>query len=143
LDEQYGDEAEVKRVLLLLLLISCSAPPVVQFDNADFSVELANTPSERQQGLMFRESMPDNRGMLFVFDDVVPRSFWMKNTLIPLDMLFIDDNWTVVHVANAVPCTVDPCPSYSSPPAMYVLEINGGLAEKSGIKVGSKLSLSE
>jgi len=133
----------MRRFLLLLLLISCSTLPVVHFDNADFVVELANTPAERQKGLMFRESMADNHGMLFVFDDVSPRSFWMKNTLIPLDMIFINGNWTVVHVANAVPCTADPCPSYSSPPAMYVLEINGGIAEKSGIKVGSKLSLSE
>ncbi len=143
MDEQYGDEAEVKRILLFLLLISCSTPPVVHFDNADFVVELAKTPAERQQGLMFRESMPDDRGMLFIFDDVVPRSFWMKNTLIPLDMIFVDENWTVVHVANAVPCTADPCLSYSSPPAKYVLEINGGLAEKSNITIGSKLFLSE
>jgi hypothetical protein len=143
LDEPNGDEEEVKRVLLFLLLISCSSPPLVHFDNADFVVELAKTDAERQKGLMFRESMPDNHGMLFFFDNVSPRSFWMKNTLIPLDMIFVDDNWTVVHIANAVPCTADPCPGYSSPPAKYVLEINGGLAEKSNITLGSKLSLSE
>ena len=129
---------EKQALIVLLLLISCSTP-IVTFDNVSFDVEIAQTSEERAKGLMFRESMPENYGMLFVFDDDVPRSFWMKNTLIPLDMIFIDGNMTVVDVKNAVPCKEDPCSTYSAH-GKYVLEINAGLAEKYGVKAGSRMS---
>ncbi len=134
----------MKRVLLLLLLLSCTAAhPAVFFDNdVMFTVELAETSAEKTKGLMYRAELPENQGMLFVFEKDAPRTFWMKNTLIPLDMIFINSEWKVVEVkANVQPCREDPCPSYPSEPAMYVLEINGGMAEKSGIKVGSIVSL--
>ncbi|VVB80979.1 putative ACR [uncultured archaeon] len=129
---------EKRSWIALILLISCSVPAVT-FDNVSFSVEVAQTQQEKARGLMFRESMPDNHGMLFVFDKSGPLSFWMKNTLIPLDMVFIDGNMTVVDVKTAVPCKADPCASYKSS-GMYVLEINAGLAEKYGIKNGSVMS---
>src|SRR5574341_1762372 len=130
--------------VLLLLLLSCSASPFVHFDNVKFAVELAKTDAEKAEGLMFRESMPENQGMLFIFDDEASRNFWMKNTKIPLDMIFLDKDMVVVEIkSNIPPCTEDPCPSYPSKPAQYVLEINGGLAEKHNIAVGSEMSLRE
>lgn len=136
----------MKRVLLVLFLLSCTAAhPAVFFDNdVMFKVELAKTPAEQAKGLMYRAELPEDHGMLFFFERDAPRTFWMKNTLIPLDMIFINSELKVVEVkANVPPCREDPCPTYPSVPAMYVLEINGGLAEKKGIKVGSMVSLSE
>lgn len=129
---------EKQVALVFLFLLACTSPSVV-FDNVSFDVEMAQTSEERAKGLMFRESMPENHGMLFVFEEDAPRSFWMKNTLIPLDMIFIDGNMTVVDVKNAVPCKEDPCSTYSAH-GTYVLEINAGLAEKYGIKAGSRMS---
>jgi hypothetical protein len=143
LDEQDGVE-EMKRALLLFLLLSCTAAsPAVFFDNGVmFKVELAQTPAEKSKGLMYRAELSDDAGMLFVFEKDAPRSFWMKNTLIPLDMIFISSEQKVVEIKSSVqPCAEDPCPSYQSVPAMYVLEISGGLAEKKGISVGSLVTL--
>ena len=84
--------------------------------------------------------------MLFIFDDVKPRTFWMKNTLIPLDMIFLDSNLAVVEVkSNISSCNKDPCPIYSSLPAQYVLEVNAELAEKYNVTNSSqaKLELTE
>ena len=135
----------MKRAFFLLILIACSSVPHVSFDSGvSFDVEIADSMDERARGLMFREHLDDTAGMLFVFDDETPRSFWMKNTLIPLDMIFINSNLTVVEVkANVLPCESDPCQSYRSLPSMYVLEINANLAENKGIRVGSKLDLRE
>jgi len=135
----------MRRALLLLFLLACTTIPTVTFYNgASFEVELAKTPAEKTQGLMFRDSMPENHGMFFLFDEESPRTFWMKNTKIPLDMLFLDKDMVVVEVkADIQPCAEDPCPSYPSKPAQYVLEINAGLAEKNNIVIGSKMSLSE
>ena len=113
---------------------------VVSTHNGDvsFTVEIADTPALRSRGLMHVEYLPEDEGMLFIFDDEGPRSFWMKNTLIPLDMIFMDDNFKVVSIARkSEPCNFDPCPSYSSgAPAKYVLEINGGLSDELGIQEG-------
>lgn len=126
-------------LILLLFLVACS--PAVVFDKrAKFSVELADTPELRSQGLMYRENLSDSHGMLFVFDDTQSRTFWMKNTLLPLDMIFIDDSLSVVEIkANVPPCVEDPCPTYISLPARYVLEVKSGAAEKSGVIVGSRM----
>lgn len=112
----------------------------VELGDAVFQVELADTPESITMGLMYRESMPDNVGMLFVFSDEAMRSFWMKNTLIPLDIIYLDADKKVVSIQhNARPCknTISRCPSYpSEKPAMYVLEINSGLSKKMNIKTG-------
>lgn len=142
MEKQHG----FKEIILLLLLASCASAPVVYFDNgASFDVELAKTPEEHGRGLMHRESMPDNHGMLFIFDDESTKTFWMKNTLIPLDMVFLDGNMVVVEVKSGVqPCVADPCPTYpSEKPAKYVLELNSGVAEKNGIRAGIKANLRE
>lgn len=95
-------------------------------------VEVASTDAQRQTGMMFRESIGEDEGMLFVFSTERHNSFWMHNTLIPLDMLFIDSEWKVVGVVqNATPQTDDPrnVPKMSQ----YVLEVKGGFAARNGL----------
>lgn len=97
-------------------------------------VELAQTPEEWARGLMFREKLADQEGMLFIGDREEPRSFWMKNTLIPLDILYLDAERRVVRIAErTVPLSEDPIPSVS--PAKYVLEIAGGRAAAMDIRL--------
>ncbi|MBS0520331.1 MAG: DUF192 domain-containing protein [Proteobacteria bacterium] len=103
-----------------------------------FDVELALTEAQREHGLMFREKLGPYEGMLFDFYREQPVSFWMKNTLIPLDMVFIAGDGTIKHVhANAVPLSTDTIPSEY--PVRAVLEINGGSARLLGIKPGDKV----
>jgi uncharacterized membrane protein (UPF0127 family) len=103
-----------------------------------FHVELALGPLDQLRGLMERTSLPADEGMLFVFPDEQPRSFWMKDTLIPLDMIFIRQDGTIGHIhANAAPNDMTSIPSQG--PAMAVLELNGGTAAKLGIKPGDKV----
>ncbi len=104
-------------------------------DRHVFSVELAATPQEMSKGLMNREEMAPDAGMLFLFPAKQPVAFWMKNTLIPLDMLFIDDDGTIknIHV-NAEPQSLNQI--WSDGPVKSVLEVNGGLTEKLGIAAG-------
>lgn len=107
---------------------------------ASFKVELAVPFHERQRGLMYRRKLADGFGMLFVFPDVAVRSFWMKNTYIPLDMVHIDGAGKVVGVvANAEPMTTTP--RQTGEPARYVLELNDGVAAEKGIVPGVKMSL--
>lgn len=103
-----------------------------------FTIEIADDADERAQGLMHRESMSSGKGMLFIYDQQRPVSFWMENTLIPLDMLFIDETGTVVSVhENAKPLDRTPIPS--GQPVLMVLEINGGLARRLGLGEGAEL----
>jgi uncharacterized protein len=103
-----------------------------------FEVELALDDAHRSHGLMFRKQLGPYEGMLFDFFQEMPVSFWMKNTLIPLDMLFIAADGTIKHIhANAVPFTTDAIPSQY--PVRAVLEINGGSAALLGIKPGDKV----
>lgn len=108
----------------------------------DFAIEVADSEEERARGLMFRNNLDPDYGMLFVFPKEAQVAFWMKNTFIPLDMLFIDADMTIMGIAHATPCEADPCQTYpSGAPAQYVLEINGGLAEEKNIKAGDRVSL--
>lgn len=110
-----------------------------------FTVEVATTQAQWAHGLMFRTHMAADHGMLFVFPDSEPRYFWMKNTLIPLDMLFFDANRRLINIAADVPpCKVANCPTYNSrAPARYVLELNGGVAKKLGINPGDFLTIGQ
>ncbi len=108
-------------------------------------VEVADDPLERSRGLMFRESLAEDAGMLFVFGDEKIRSFWMHSTLIPLDVMFIGNDLTIVDVVEgAVPCEVSPCPLYtSSAPARYSLEVNAGFVQDHGIEIADVVVFEE
>jgi uncharacterized membrane protein (UPF0127 family) len=142
----------MKRVLRFLVLLFCSAAatagcaagdPQVRLKGETFTVDLAVTREAQARGLMFVEEMPEDRGMLFIFPGEAPRSFWMKNTRIPLDILYFDGELGLVSVAeNARPCAADPCPTYPSRgPARYVLELNAGKARSLGVQRGDRLEL--
>lgn len=140
----------MKALLLVLVVIVSGCMAAERLDNAaivtiktreskqiKFAVEVPGTDEDFKKGLMFRESLDDGRGMLFAYPDSAVRSFWMKNTLIPLDMLFIDENFVIRKIHQAVPCEQDPCPSYKSGvPVKYVLEVRGNLAREKGVKEG-------
>ncbi|MBO0903842.1 DUF192 domain-containing protein [Jiella sonneratiae] len=104
----------------------------------EIMVELALTPKEREVGLMNREELAADHGMLFRFDETRDVAMWMKNTLIPLDMLFMDETGKVVRIkTNAQPLSLDIIPS--GQPVRYVLEINGGAAARYGVSIGDRL----
>ena len=103
-----------------------------------FEVELALNNEDRATGLMYRRQMDDFAGMLFVFPDVKEAAFWMKNTLIPLDMIFIDESGIIRNIhSNAIPG--DLTRIEAGQPVKAVLEINGGMAQKAGISVGNTI----
>lgn len=113
-------------------------PHAVLPDGFTVDLELALTPQEVTDGLMFRPSLPEKRGMLFIFDVDRYPAFWMKNTLIPLDLVFLDSAGIVVDVvADVPPCAADPCPTYSpTNPARAVLEVGAGVAAAHGVATG-------
>lgn len=127
----------------LLPLAACSAAEERLILHTDkgafaFNVEVVDTPEARAQGLMFRESLADDAGMLFDFEEVRPVSFWMQNTLIPLDMIFIAPDGTVetIHV-NARP--LDTTSISSQVPVQFVLEIPGGRSVEIGLEPGDRV----
>lgn len=133
--------------VLLCLAAAAPAAPVCATDRVDlrwpggkesFTVEVADDEAERAQGLMFRDSMNPASGMLFVYDSPRRVAFWMKNTLIPLDMVFADGKGVVTRVhSGAVP--QDETPIDGGEGVQFVLEINGGLAARLGIVLGAEL----
>jgi YVTN family beta-propeller protein len=104
-------------------------------------VEVPDELEEHARGLMFRSHLPWNAGMLFAYNEEEPQTFTMKNTLIPLDMIFVDDNSEIVDIIeNVPPCEQDPCPLYpSEEPAQYVLEVNAGFVQQNAVQVGDRL----
>lgn len=103
-----------------------------------FRVRIADDDGERERGLMFVSVMPEDEGMLFDFEAAAPRAFWMKNTLIPLDIIFIGSDGRIINIAeNTTPYSLDPIPSTA--PAQAVLEIGGGLSAELGIKPGDRI----
>ena len=115
----------------------------VRVGTSTFSAEVAQTEDERRRGLMYRQQLPTDQGMLFV-QAPGPAEFWMKNTLIPLDLLYFDTDGNLVEiVARAAPCRQRDCPTYPSQSAAvrYILEINGGEAARRQIRVGDQLGL--
>ena len=124
----------------LIFIFGCVTQNYVEIDGEKIIVELARTNQERQQGLMFRDQLCENCGMLFIFDNERSLSFWMKNTLIPLDMVFINSNLEIVDILHAVPCSEDPCKSYvPQENAAYVLETNVNKFDESII--GKKVNM--
>ncbi|MEI6613422.1 MAG: DUF192 domain-containing protein [Chrysiogenales bacterium] len=138
----------MKKVFFLLiafvsLLAGGNRFVTIYIQDKPFLAEIADTPEKQSKGLMFRRSIKDDYGMLFIFNDEDYRSFWMKNTLISLDIIFLNQGQQIVDMVTSVPpCCGDPCPSYDSKfPARYVLEINGGLAKKLKLEIGDKIFL--
>lgn len=110
------------------------------------TVEIADTPRLRERGLMFRKKLEPNSGMLFVFERVQPMAFWMKNTLIPLSIAYIDEHKKIVDIKDMEPAVMGAQfpPSYpSKAPAMYALEMPKGWFAKNGIKIGDSFSFAE
>lgn len=128
--------------IITIFLTGCADQNKVCYKKSCFDVELAKTGNEQRKGLMFRESLDEDKGMLFIFEKEGNYPFWMKNTLIPLDIIWIDSNYTVVFInKNTQPCEDIICDSFDPQRyALYVLEINAGLADKIGLKVGDKVS---
>ena len=134
---------------LLLTLTGCAgaapraAAPAVELHGHRFTTEFATDAASREHGLMMRTQLPADHSMLFVFPDAQPRWFWMKNTLVPLDILYFDANRRLVSMQLDVPpCKADPCPVYpSDSPATYVLELPAGTARHLGARMGDELGI--
>ena len=130
--------------LTLLTCAACSASqPWVELKGQKFTVEIADDPDEWAMGLMFRESMEPDHGMLFIYPRETTLSYWMKNTRIPLDIMYFDAELKLVSMSeNTPPCRTRQCPAYPSKgPAQYVLELNGGKAAELGVSAGDRLVL--
>jgi uncharacterized membrane protein (UPF0127 family) len=134
-------------LVLLLVLIGCdsNASPSglrtvkMPIGSKTYTIEIANAPDTREHGLMERDAMPADHGMIFVFPDVAERGFWMKHTRFPLEILYVDQNGRVVHWATMKPYDLTNIPS--NEPAKYAIELNVGSIKDSGVKVGDVLSI--
>jgi uncharacterized membrane protein (UPF0127 family) len=163
------DAERLAALLLALVLVSCSAPSgsagpassdptaptpptaaraVPQLPSAalpdgfQITLELAITPEEIGQGLMFRPSLPEDLGMLFLFEVERVPSFWMKNTMIPLDLIFLDGRGAILEIVHdAQPCAAEPCPHYiPSSAAAAVLEVAAGVAARHELAAGDVIT---
>ena len=150
-----GRRSPVAVIMILLIGCGMSAPqktrseqpaadkgPSIIFpDGHIVHVEVASDDPTRAQGLMYRDQLAPDRGMIFLFGTSGNYPFWMKNTLIPLDIIWIDEQKKVVHIAHDVPpCKADPCPNYD--PGVFanvVLEVAGGVAARHGLANGQTL----
>jgi len=136
-------------IIIILLIITIknnylNNKDQICINNNCFDIEIAQTEEEREKGLMYRSSLQLNQGMLFIFENEDKHSFWMKNTLIPLDIIWISKDGEIVYIEkSAPPCDSDSCAVYkSNKKALYVLEINSGKSEEFNIKIGDKISFS-
>jgi uncharacterized protein len=110
--------------------------------NIQLQLEIADTPQKQEEGLMFRRVLAKNSGMLFKFDQDTQNPFWMKNTLIPLDILFVDKDFKVADSLTMEPCAADPCQLYfSSAPYRYAIELTKGFVEDHKISRGDTIEL--
>jgi hypothetical protein len=114
-------------------------PPLIRIyvGSAILEVEVVSTPETQARGLMFRDSLPWDQGMLFVYDKLQPLAFWMKNTTIPLDIAFISAEGMIVEIFSMTPLSEKTRSSRA--PALYALEVNLGWFRKNGIKVGDRI----
>lgn len=128
----------------IFLVFYAETNPKVCYKNHCFNVEIAKTQQELASGLMFRKTLDENNGILFVFEKEGRYSFWMKNTLISLDIIWMNKDNKVIFIENsAQPCALKDCPSIDpGVNASYVLEISAGMAEKLGLKKGDELKIS-
>lgn len=136
--------------IVIVFVTGCSSSSQVLKIKTDeavhqFKVEVVTTEEDKRQGLMGRESLSEDRGMLFVYDEEGNQSFWMKNMLIPLDILFIASDLVITHISeNVPPCVVldNDCINYSSlKPTQYILELSAGVSDELNIDVGDMVIL--
>lgn len=129
--------------VLLLAPLAQASDARLRINDAVFQIELAVTPAEQRRGLMHRPTLPEGQGMLFVYPEPRMLSFWMKQTLIPLDILFFDHGGRLLQLYdNVPPCKQRNCPTYSNEtPAQYVLELPGGSAKRHSISIGNQFEL--
>ena len=132
-------------LLVVSSLSSCASArePWVELAGQRYAIEIADDDAERARGLMYRDAMDAGRGMLFIHDAEEPQAYWMKNTKIPLDILYFDNERRLVSQQRDVPpCSAgDRCPPYPSrAPAQYVLELNAGQAARLGLQDGALLT---
>ncbi|MCK5460627.1 DUF192 domain-containing protein [Candidatus Gracilibacteria bacterium] len=112
----------------------------VEIGGETFLVEVVDTPQERRDGLMFRKSMPLDKGMLFIFEAETLKTFWMKNTLLPLKIIWISEEGIVVDIQNAEPCRANPCKTYRGKSnAKMVLEVNQSVLET--LEIGDMIKI--
>ncbi|MBP7114099.1 MAG: DUF192 domain-containing protein [Candidatus Peribacteraceae bacterium] len=137
-------------IITAALVFSACGTEVItlsSFDGTDtvtVNVEISDSPEEREEGLMNRESLKPDSGMLFVFKEPQMLSFWMKNTLIPLDIIFFDAQGNFVSALTMEPCTENPCPTYKAAAlSSYALEVRKDYRKDHGIGTGWKLDLKE
>ncbi len=134
----------MKKLIFITCLLFCphlvAAEALLSLNDNLFDVELAISVDERSKGLMNREKLADNQGMLFIFPKPRIVSFWMYQTLIPLDILFFDSNGQLLELfENIPPCKASPCKTYTNKiPAEFVLELPAGTAEKINVSLGNK-----
>lgn len=131
-------------VLLLSGIAGCAPTRWVEIAGHRYSIEVADDEAERARGLMFRDQMAEDHGMLFIHEYEEPISYWMKNTHIPLDILYFDHALKLVgQQRNVPPCSAgNACPAYPShAAALYVLELNAGQADRLGLKLGEVLKV--
>ena len=133
-------------------LVACSGtddrpdrpPSTVAFEGADalLYVDVADQPEEQRRGLMGVENLPADQGMAFAYEEPVSNTFWMKDTLIPLSIAFVDEGGRVIGVRDMEPCEADPCPSYGvDEPYVLAIEANLGWFEEHGIETGDRAEL--
>jgi uncharacterized membrane protein (UPF0127 family) len=141
-------------IAIVLLAVGCAsttsggaacspAPSTVRFaQDARLTVGIADTDSTREQGLMGVRTLPPDQGMAFVWDGPTEATFWMKDTLIPLSIAFVDQNGHVLNTDEMAPCDSDPCPTYApSAPYTTAIEANAGWFEQHGVKAGDEMKL--
>ncbi|MEK6953215.1 MAG: DUF192 domain-containing protein [Nanoarchaeota archaeon] len=128
--------------LFLIVLIGCSSSNYVEIKGKKINIEIADTKEEQILGLMYRDKLDENSGMLFVYNASEVRNFWMANMQFPLDLLFINEDKKIIKIEPASLCENKICNIYSSNvPAMYVLEVNAKFSEENNIKAGDLVSI--
>ena len=138
-------------IFLMIFLTNCAQNDdeklnQVMVDNGNsqivVNVQIADDNNERAKGLMFVNILNENAGMLFIFEKEDYQIFWMKNTMIPLDIIFIGENMKIIEIKYAEPCLKGPCALYeSTAPSKYVLEVNGNFTPFNNITTGNKIKL--